>query len=305
MRELPQTPVFTVDEARSLGWTDSALRHGVSRGRLLRVRRGVYTSRPTITRETAAVAAVRATPNAVVSHRSAALLHGLPLLGAQPSVPELTVRPREPADHPALHLHRASLRPRDIVLIGDTAVTSPARTAVDLARHRPLFTAVAAIDAVLNREMATLEDIEDVLRFCWNWPRIRRAQRAVAVADGRAESPLESVSRLVLPRLGFPPPEPQKRIFDRYGRIIGRSDFYWDDVGVIGEADGRAKYADRDVLTNEKEHQEDYEDLGLVVVRWGWEHAWSRQHVLEARLANGFERGRRRDRSGFVRLWTL
>ena len=66
-----------------------------------------------------------------------------------------------------------------------------------------------------------------------------------------------------------------------------------------------SKHTDRDVLTNEKEHQEEYEDLGLVVVRWGWQHATSRRHVLKVRLERGFERGRARDRAGFPRLWTL
>ncbi len=297
--------MFTSDEAIAAGWTSSALKNGVRHGAIIRLRRGVYTAGPAETPELAAIAAAIAVPRAVVSHRSAALLHGLPLLGRSPALPEVTVPPRSGANHPRVHIHRAQLRPEDIALVGDTAVTSAARTVVDVARHHSLDAAVVVIDAAVQHELATFEEIEDVLRFCWNWPRVRRAQIAVRLSDGRAESPLESISRLVIGRLHLPAPEPQKTIFDQYGRLVGRHDFYWDEFGVAGEADGRSKYDNRPVLTREKEHQEHFEDLGLVVVRWGWDHATTRQHVLKWRLENGFERGRARDRSGFPRLWTL
>jgi hypothetical protein len=204
-----------------------------------------------------------------------------------------------------VHLYRATLRPEDVTSIGPVHVTSVARTLADLARHRPLGAGVAAMDWALHEQLVTVEEIEDVLQFCSTWPLVPHARRALRLADARAESPLESTSRLVIPRLGLPEPELQSSIFDRHRRFVGRSDFYWDAFGVVGEADGRSKYDDRDVLTREKERQEQFEDLGLVVVRWGWRDVTRRRHVLKARLENGFERGRTRDRSGFPRLWTL
>jgi hypothetical protein len=305
MRDLPDAPVFTVAEAQAAGWTHSALQNAVRHRRLTRLRRGVYTSCGEQRALVDAVAAARSYSRSVVSHRSAVLLHGLPLIGSQPPVPELTVPPRSNANMHSAHVHRARLRPHDICVVGDTAVTSIARTLIDLARHRALGTAVAATDAALHRGQVSVEQLDDVLLFCWNWPRVGRAQRAVRLSDSRTESPLESVSRLVIRWLNLPTPEPQRTLFDQYGRIVGQPDFYWDDYGVIGEADGRSKYDARRVLVNEKEHQEEFEDLGLVVVRWGWDHAIRRRHVLNARLQNGFQRGQARDRSGFPRLWTL
>jgi hypothetical protein len=305
MRPIPTPPVFTVAELEAAGWTRSALDNALRHGRLLRVRRGVYTSRDSITPETAAIAAARAFPQGVVSHRCATLLHGLPLLGGHPRVPDLTVPPRSGVNLPSVHVYRATLRPQDIVRVADTAVTSVARSLVDLGRHRPTGTAVAAIDAALHRHLVAVEEIEDVLRFCWNWPRIRQAQRALRLSDGRAESPLESISRLVLRWLKLPDPEPQKVIFDQYGRIVGRCDFYWDEFGVAGEADGRSKYTERPVLINEKDRQELLEDLGLIVVRWGWDYPTRRRDALRSRVEKAFARGQARDRSGFPRLWTL
>src|SRR5262249_50244 len=101
---------------------------------------------------------------------------------------------------------------------------------------------------------------------------------------------------LVIARLGLPAPEPQVTILDEFLRVVGRADFYWDEYGVIGEADGRSKYDDRPVLTAEKDRQELLEDLGLVAIRWGWDIAWRRPAVLREKLERGFERGRLRDR---------
>jgi len=164
---------------------------------------------------------------------------------------------------------------------------------------------VAVIDAALHRRMTTRAELEDVLRFCWNWPKIRRAQRALALADERAESPLESISRLVIPRLGMPAPEPQRRIYDTRGRFVGRGDFYWDELGMVGEADGELKYRNEDAFPEEKVRQEAFEDLNLVVVRWGWDHAWRRHDLFRRKLELACQRAERRNRSGLPRLWTL
>jgi hypothetical protein len=127
----------------------------------------------------------------------------------------------------------------------------------------------------------------------------------VRLADARAESPLESVSRLVLRWAGLPTPDLQVTLFDEYGVPVGRGDFYWDEFGVVGEADGRTKYDDRSVLTREKLRQERLEDLRAVVCRWGWDDAVYARGALQARVARAFERGRARDRSGLPRLWSI
>jgi hypothetical protein len=157
----------------------------------------------------------------------------------------------------------------------------------------------------LHRRLTTLDELVDVLQFCSNWPGIRRARRAVRLADERAESPLESVSRLVIAWLQLPPPEPQKWIRDPSGYKLGRLDFYWNEIGVGGEADGRSKYTDNEVLTAEKDRQEAIENLNLPMARWGWRHITTQRYVLRAKIESAFQRGRNRDRAGLPRLWTL
>lgn len=305
MRSVPVDPLFTRCELRDCGWSDAAISRAVRSGRLLRHRRGVLSRPEQAGPSASALAAARACSGSVGSHRSALLLHGLPVVGAAAPLPELTVAPRRMGRmHEAL-LYRAGLPDCHITALADVPVTSVARTLIDVARHRPLASAVAAIDAALHSHRVTVDELDEVLIHCWNWPRIRRAQRALRFIDARSESPLESVSRLVLGWLDLPTPSLQPTIVDAFGNHVGRLDFYWDEFGVFGEADGRSKYDARLVLTAEKERQEALENLGLVAVRWGWVDLTRRRYALKRRVERAFERGTLRDRSGFRREWSV
>jgi hypothetical protein len=82
------------------------------------------------------------------------------------------------------------------------------------------------------------------------------------------------------------------------GRFVGRPDFYWDEAGLVGEADGWDKYdGDWRRLRDEKRRQELLEQGGLIVVRWGWEELAGFAAVA-ARLRAGLGRGLQVSRSG-------
>jgi hypothetical protein len=308
VRPLPEFPVFTRADLRALGWSDSALSRAVHSGRVIRLRHGQFTAVREIGLRELGIAAAQACAGSVLSHRSALLAHGLPILGPPPVRPELTVPPRRIGRLVDAHLHRATLDPDDVVLTGDGLATAIPRTLVDNARSRSTAAAVVAFDAALHHRLVTMSEIDAVMVRCWNWPGIRRAQRALPLVDGRSESPLESVSRLVIRWLGLPRPAPQALILDEHGHPAGRLDFYWDEYGVGGEADGRLKYdgaAGRTALAQEKDRQERVEDLSVAMTRWGWAHATRWPHVLRTKIENAFERGRLRDGSGFRRKWSV
>ena len=101
---------------------------------------------------------------------------------------------------------------------------------------------------------------------------------------------------------GRAPEDLQLDVVDRLGALVGRVDFAWPSVGVIGEFDGRVKYGrelapDQDpvkALWNEKLREDLLRDLGWQVVRWIWAdlddpRAWF------ARLDRAVARGRDRD----------
>lgn len=82
----------------------------------------------------------------------------------------------------------------------------------------------------------------------------------------------------------------QPELWDVNGRFLGRLDFYWPQFGVVGEADGLAKYESSAVLREEKHRQERLEVAGLIVVRWGWADLTTFDQVV-TRLKRAFDRG--------------
>lgn len=63
--------------------------------------------------------------------------------------------------------------------------------------------------------------------------------RVVRFADGRSESPLESISRVAFHELGLPAPEPQVEVW-LGDELLARVDFFWRHRKTVGEADGKA-----------------------------------------------------------------
>jgi very-short-patch-repair endonuclease len=82
---------------------------------------------------------------------------------------------------------------------------------------------------------------------------------------------------------------------DEFGNPTFIVDFFWEEFGVIGEADGLAKYDDEEErlsLRAEKLRQEELEALGYIVVRWTWEDIWRRPEWVAKRLRRAFAASR-------------
>ena len=97
-------------------------------------------------------------------------------------------------------------------------VTTPIRTGYDLGRRPGLVEAVVAIDALSN---SCRFDPADVLAPAQHRPGargLRDLRRAVALADRRAGSPMETRLRLILVVGGLPPPEVQFPVQDEARR---------------------------------------------------------------------------------------
>jgi very-short-patch-repair endonuclease len=168
-------------------------------------------------------------------------------------------------------------------------VTTPARLVVDLARSRPRRTALVVVDASLNRNLVTTEELRQVTADCCRWPGIRRARTLVEFADAGAESPLESLARLLLADHGVPAPRTQVPISDGDG-WTARVDFLWEAERVVGEADGLNKYADADVLRTEKLREEHLSELGYSVVRMTWHQVTREPERTAARVLSALRR---------------
>ena len=284
---LPQP--FLRAEALSAGVSERRLDGMLDRGVVTRVASGVYAlttewkaSPPWDRHLGLARAAVRATPDAIISHVSAAALLHLPMPPTPPQRATMTVLhdSRTSVDDGWRQFHRGQTPPSHIVIDRGHPYLVPARTVIDCMRELRPGDALAVLDAALRRRLVTGPQLLDMRRHQRRWPGIRAADRILQLGDGLRESWFESSSAWMMADWGLPLSIPQVVITDSRGRFVGRVDALWPELGVVGEADGRGKYlldtatdrppelvAARAVLA--QAHREArLRDLGLEVLRW-------------------------------------
>lgn len=276
-------------------------------GQLVRVRRGAYAEPSPVELDLRAAhrrlvaATLRQTgADAVASHTSAAALHGLPLWRRELDRVHLT-RNRIGGGkiRGLVHLHGLPLGADEVTTIDDIAVTTLARTVLDVGCQLSLGPAVAIGDAALRMGLRP-ERLAELLDRAGRRHGIGSARRVAGLLDARSESPEESRSRVLFHLHGIPAPEPQYVVLSAGGRFVARTDFGWPELGTVGEFDGRVKYGRElrpgqdlaDVLFDEKVREDAVRDTGLQMVRWISADLGHPTDLL-LRLNRAFERGRR------------
>lgn len=271
------------------GFSDDEMRRLVRTGRLTPVRRGAYVQGGlpdgVLERHALHIAAAmrELAGDAVVSHVSAAVLHGLRIWGVPLERVHVTRRRAGGGRRGALvHVHVASLDPAEITTVAGLPVTSLARTAADLARMLPFEQAVVVVDSAMfykRPDRVERGDLVDVLDAVPRRPGTRSARRVIDFSNGRSESVGESRSRLVIAAAGLPMPVLQWEVRgSATWALVGRVDFGWPELRTVGEFDGLVKYGRTlhpgqdvaEVLVAEKVREDALRDEDLGVVRWIW-----------------------------------
>ena len=310
---MPQSELDVVTAAHlmRMGHTSRSISRLVSDGRLTRIRHGVYapsdgwSRAPAVERQVAFIRATIAQPSAsaVVSHLSAAALHRLPLMYDWPSrVHVLTPGAPGGSSSRLLIAHRAPRPPAALDVIDGVTVTDLTTTLVDVASTSAHETSVPMLDHALRGSGAQISERTrdrwvDQLRELAPSSGATRAFRAFAFATPLADSPGESLSRVLIAKGGFAEPTLQRRL--EVGGRIYFADFAWD--GVLGEYDGRDKYRDPSMLKGrsmeqayrDEKRREDSIRLatGCRFVRWGAEEVFHPQTLWKLLRDGGVPRG--------------
>lgn len=251
-------------------------------GELRKLRHGVYTFQmdEALDDHLQLIDATRKVVGAdnVISHTSAGLLHGLPVERASRERVTMTRLTEGHGTTTAkLRMRRTEISDEEYELLDGRLVTTLARTAADLCRTEPHRWGIAAVDAALAKGL----DPSSVAEVLALHPRLhgrRKATRLLELADGDAESPLESMSRFNMVLTGLPTPELQVEHFDADGVFVARTDFFWREFGVVGEADGVGKYfqslrpgeSPEQAVSRQLQRDQALRSLGLWPVHWGW-----------------------------------
>ena len=303
------TAIISRAELFGQGYDAHEIRRQVSSGKLVRVHRGYY-ALPTSTadeqwaikreahvRRTQAIVAAAESP-VVVSHVSAAVLHGMPVPHRELGRVHLIQPSRSGGrQRQAARRTTAPLSPDDIVEINSMSVTSVHRTLVDLGRTLTPGWAVAALDEALRQARSTPSGLADALSRSGGLPGVGAARRAISAANPRAESVGESLSRVLLEQAGLGPDELQREFPHSTG--VDRVDMWWS-VGVIGEFDGRGKYLANqrpgmtmdEAVWQEKLREDRLRRLGFIIVRWVWDDLMRRPDEIIARVRSALQAAR-------------
>lgn len=229
----------------------------------------------------------------VFSHRTAALLHGLPV----PPAPDgrLDVGASVPHGIPrtaGIRGHR--LRPSDVRLVSIRGLR--AVSAVDawcqLTPELSVRQLVVLGDALMQRRhpIASMDELRTAVhRYAG-----RRGSRALAAAFDqvrpRTDSPAETELRLDMVAAGLPEPEVNVPILDDSGRLIAIGDLAYPGYRVLVEYDGDHHRRDPTQYARDVDRLDDVARAGWRIIRFNRSHRGRRRQERLARVREALSR---------------
>ena len=253
---------FTITQAAARGIDRKVLRGR----RFRRLFRGVYIAGDVeLTLRVMLRAAMLVLPKDVlVSHVSAARLWGFDVRGRDEL--EFSTNTAAVTSLPGVRLHRRQGRLTDCA-VDELPLTGPDRTFVDCGTRLGLIELVQLAEHLLHTRATTMETLR-----CYCHDRhldgVQRARRALRFVMEGAESPMETLVRLMLVFARLPCPAPNRWITDASGRPVARVDLLYERYKVVVEYDGWHHERDSRQRQRDRERRETLEGLGyrLIVV---------------------------------------
>jgi hypothetical protein len=309
MSEPPAVPIrYSADSVRFEG-SSRPLARSARTGELARLRRGSYVDSaewkaltPTqqhFLRVIATSAAARTPP--VFSHESAAVLSGFPIVEGLPHRLQITVPAGSGLKSNKLVVrHEARLDASDVIDIDHLRVTRIERTAVDFIASRSFLSGACALEWLLNTGRLDTTRLADAIERRRPFRGSRKAEAVARFASVFSDSPNETLCRVRFEQLGYAQPEQQRAFPGSRGRTF-TVDFYWPDLDVICETDGRIKYEDpaylagrtpQEALWDEKAREDELRAQCRGFIRLTWDDAWNRAGLVAKLTRAGIPRRR-------------
>lgn len=284
--------IYTTRQLLNQGYTFDRINRDVKAQKLTRIRKGIYC--PTawwgslkpheIYR--AQIAAVHvAEPSTTFSHAAAACLHGLALAKTPPSVD--IVGPPDSRGRAAGTRKHYTYKPIEEhrTLVGGFSVTGLVQTVVDCARYLPIEEATVIADSALNQKLVGVEELSYELSQIAGWGS-QKCRRVAISMSPFAESPGETLLRLILIDAGLPAPAEQVEV--TAGGLRFRLDLAYPDRMIALEFDGEVKYENfgprYEAEWSERRRESLLQNLGWTVRRYRWVDLVTRRAEISAEI---------------------
>lgn len=154
----------------------------------------------------------------------------------------------------------------EVTHVARLPVTTPARTAYDMARQLPRAKALVRLDALMR---VTPFSVEEVLSLAKRYPGgrgLRRLRMVLPLVDGGSASPKETWLRLLLLDAGLPRPTTQIPVHESWC-LIGILDMGWEKYKVAVEYDGDQHRTDRRQYVRDQRRLRELEAMGWIIIR--------------------------------------
>lgn len=217
--------------------------------------------------------------SAVVTGRSAAAAHGLPMK-TQPELPEVTVpRNRKVARErrEGVDLSWRDIPPGDV----SNGVLRVGPAVIDCARRLPFDEALAIADSALRQGLVGRTTL---LRLADQVPTTGREQalRVAREASGKPSNPFESVLRAIA--LDVPGLDLQPHVLITEGGLRVAPDLVDVERRIVVEAESFAFHGKRKALKRDCERYTALVLAGWRVIRFAWEHVMLEPEYVHACL---------------------
>ncbi len=241
---------------------------------------------------------LRMSPHAFFSHETAAQLMRLPLpLRFETTLPLHVgiAKPTRAMDARDVVGHRVQIGPHEIAVWRGLRLTGPARTWLDLAARLSLLELVAVGDYLVHWQhpLATQGELTDAIARYPSRRGIAQARVALPLLRTRAESPRESMLRVIIVLAGLPEPECNLNIYDPRGRFLARADLAYPEFKILLEYQGDHHRTDRN------QWRRDIRRTGSVE-----DHEWQMLQFTDDDLQNPVDLIARIERRLRKRGWT-
>jgi len=264
--------LLTTGQARRCQLTPGELASAVRRRELRRLYRGVYLFDPDLAQDPPWRVVYRAAllsegDNACLFGISGARVWGIEGLPPTDDVVEVGMvggpsrrRLTSPGGHPfdldlpPVVMRQVVVAPDELRVVDGLTVRDVGKTVVDAALRLDRPGALSVLDSSLYQRLISPGQLHALVAAAKGRPGIARVRSLADIADGRAESALESRIRLVCVDGGVAPDTLQHEVRDGWGRLVAVGDLGWlerRDRPLLAEADGRvhelpkALYRDR------------------------------------------------------------
>jgi hypothetical protein len=282
-----QHGVVSLPQLQLHGLSPSAVRQRVATGRLTRIHRAVYAvGHGRLTQHGHWMAAVLAYgPRAVLSHRSAAALHGI-RPDNRPKI-DVTLPSASARSRPGIDVHRSTtLEAADVTTIDGIPCTTLPRTLLDLAEVVPRRALERAIDQAEVLRVFDLGAVEEVLSLATGRHGATELRRVLAEYGGPTLTDRELEERFfeLCERAGVPRPAVNVWITLDDG-IAYKADFLWRAERLIVETDGWESHGTRKAFESDRRRDRMLSLAGWTVVRFTWRDVEHRPEEVTETLA--------------------